>query len=453
MSFFWRIFLSVSVIAIISVTTAIWAASRYLPTAQSERSHRIVVQMTRLTAIQLRSQLAINPVGAGMRLASDHALEFPPFLTLYVLDRDGKDVLARPVPEAVVEAIKHFDPSSPDAEESASTKNRQRITVATAGLDGYAVIGVEGFLPLRNVVLLPGGRTLLTGLTIAGMLLASFLLSRFIVLPVRRLQLAEQKVAAGDLSVRVAHTLAGRTDEIALLARDFDHMTERVETLLESQQRILRDVSHELRTPLARLQALLSIAGQSSEASDPVHIDRMERELKRLDDLIGEILSLSRLESQTTIARHPTDIVDLVQNIVNDAGFEGQTEQKSVRLRAPTQLIMLLDSGLIERAIENVVRNALKFTAFATVIDVQIVRDDAAVRIVVEDEGPGIPEATTDAIFEPFFRVSDARSTQNGSSGIGLAIADRSVRLHGGVISARNRESGGLRVEIVLPYQ
>ena len=450
MSFFWRIFLSLSALAVISVSVAIWAASRKLPPAQGELSYRIPDQMTRLIANELQRQLAIDPDGAVARLARDQTLDFPPFLTLYILNAYDEDVLARPVPDAVREAVTH---SHTDTQVRVSISNHQRISVATAGLHGNAVVGVEGFLPLREVVRRPGGRTLLAVLTIAGMLLVSFLLSRFIVLPVRRLQLAEQKVAAGDLSVRVAHTLAGRTDEIAHLARDFDHMTERVETLVESQKRMLRDVSHELRTPLARLQALLSIARQSSGAPGAGQIDRMETELERLNDLIGEILSLSRLESRTAITRHPTDIVELVQNIINDAGIEGQAELKRTKLYAPERLIMFVDSGLIERAIENVIRNALKYTAHATTVEVRILQEDTVVRVVVDDEGPGIPETAKEAIFEPFFRVSDARSTQEGSGGIGLAIADRSIRLHGGAICASNRESGGLRIEIVLPLR
>jgi two-component system sensor histidine kinase CpxA len=258
-------------------------------------------------------------------------------------------------------------------------------------------------------------------------------------------------VAAGDLSVRVAHTVGNRTDEIAELAHDFDAMTERVEALLQSQQRLMRDVSHELRSPLARLQALLSIARQNEGAVAAAHIDRMEVELERLDELIGEILAYARLEALEEPARHPTDIVDLLQNIVDDATLEGQSDGQDVRLEAPDRCVIEVDSSLIQSAVENVVRNALRYTARGTVIDVRATVMADGVHIVVDDRGPGVPPEAMSQLFEPFYRVENGRDTASGTGGIGLAIAMRGVRLHGGTIAAREREGGGLSVEMILP--
>jgi two-component system sensor histidine kinase CpxA len=312
-------------------------------------------------------------------------------------------------------------------------------------------MGYESFLPARRLLFRPGGRGLLVAFWLVVGAAVSLILARFIVVPVRRLQSAEQKVAAGDMSVRVAHTVGKRTDDIARLARDFDVMTERVDTLMQSQQRLMRDVSHELRSPLARLQALLSIARQKADAENTEQIDRMESELERLDELIGEILAFSRLAAQETLARHPTDIVDLVQNIVDDAIIEAQTASKQIHLQGPERCVIDLDSGLIQSAVENVIRNALRYTAQGIAADVVIAEETQRVRIVVDDRGPGIPEEAIDKIFEPFYRVEGSKSIHAGSGGIGLAIAKRSIELHGGTITARNREEGGLRIEIVLP--
>jgi two-component system sensor histidine kinase CpxA len=279
----------------------------------------------------------------------------------------------------------------------------------------------------------------------------SFILARFIVVPVRRLRLAEQQVAAGDLSVRVAHTVGKRTDDIARLARDFDVMTERVDTLMQSQQRLMRDVSHELRSPLARLQALLSIARQKADAEHAEQIDRMEVELERLDALIGQILVFSRLEIQDAVVRRPTDIVDLARNIVDDASIEAQVAEKHIQISGPERCVIDLDSGLVQSALENVLRNALRYTPPGTAVDVSISEGTHDIRVVVDDHGPGIPVDALESVFEPFYRVAAAEQSHSSGGGIGLAIAKRGIELHQGGITAENREGGGLRIEIVLP--
>lgn len=364
-----------------------------------------------------------------------------------MLDPGGEDVLGRVLPGAVARYVEsRGNPSG-----VAMAQGSSNLHVRGDGLDGYLIVGHEGYFPVGRKLMKPGIRWLLLAFALLASAAVSLMLTRFIVLPVRRLQLAGQQVAAGDLSVRVAHTVGNRTDDIARLAQDFDVMTERVDQLLQSQQRLMRDVSHELRSPLARRQALLSIARQQAGDTGVPQIDRMETEIERLDELIGEILTYSRLEAQDHITRHATDIVDLVQNIVHDAELEGQEADKQIRLDAPASLLLELDSGLIQRAVENVIRNALKYTGEGTMITVRILSESDGIRITVDDQGPGVPPNAIGQIFEPFYRVSDSRSTQSGSGGIGLAIAERSIRLHGGSMTARNRDGGGLRIEMVLP--
>lgn len=447
MSFFWRIFLSAWAIMLVTAAATFWAAG-WLPGGEDEANQpSISEQMSDLIANELRRLIAANPATAASILVERRALDYAPILTIYVIDSDGNDILGRELPSAVATVVGQLaDPKAGVAELEMS-----KLHVRASDIGGYIVVGEEGYYPLGQVLMRKGGRGLLLLIMVLVSAAFSYLLARFIVLPVRRLQLAGQRVADGDLTARVAPSVGNRTDEIARLAHDFDVMTERVDGLLKSQQRLMRDVSHELRSPLARLQALLSIARQSADRPGPDRIDRMEKELERLDALIGEILAYSRLEARTGITQHPTDIVDLVQNIVDDASLEGQAMGKQIQISGPEQCVIELDGGLIQSAVENVIRNALKYTAENTAVEVNIIDQKNGVRIVIDDHGPGIPEEVIDQIFDPFFRVGEARGTYSGFGGIGLAIAERSVRLHGGTVTARNRDGAGLRVEIDIP--
>lgn len=447
MRFFWRIFLSAWIIILLATVLTVWA-SGWLPEAGNGSSGAAAVdRLMTLVARDLRRQLATDPTGAADVITRDYALDLYPLLQIYVLGPDGRDVHGRELPEDVADAVRTRAGSA----DAALAPLARHLHLREDGLGGYLVVGREGRFPLRGVVTRREGRALLLTLLLLVSAAVSLALARFIVLPVRRLQLAEQKVAGGDLTVRVAHTVGNRTDDIARLARDFDVMTERVDALLQSRHRLLRDVSHELRSPLARLQALLSIARQRTDPTETGQIDRMETELERLDELIGEILTYSRLEAQEDVSRRPTDIVDLVQNIVDDASLEGQASAKELNLLGPARCVIDVDSGLVQRAVENVVRNALKYTGEGTSVDVRIFDDARFVRILIDDHGPGVPQEALGKIFEPFYRVEDSRGTRAGSGGIGLAIAERGIRLHGGTIAAHNREGGGLRIEIALP--
>ncbi|MEE4384371.1 MAG: ATP-binding protein [Pseudomonadales bacterium] len=394
-------------------------------------------------ARDLADRLAGQPeedAGAMADLVTDAYLsDFEPLFDVYVLTPGGDDLLGRAVPGEVGPLLQHGTPSRP-------TLATARIPVVSEGPHGYAV-AVQ--LRLNRIAFPLIAVRAFAFLAISA--IGALLLARFVVQPVLRLQQAGRRVAAGDLSVRVAHTLGRRSDEIAVLARDFDSMTERIESLLTSQQRLMRDVSHELRSPLARLQALLSLAGQDDREVDAAFVERMEGELERLDALIGQILVYSRLEARAEIVRAPTDIADLVRNIAEDASLEGVVDEKRVLVEAPSSAVVAADSGLLQSALENVIRNAVHFTPPRTVVHVVVEADDDAVSVRVEDLGPGVPEAERTRIFEPFHRIAGARQGAGDGGGVGLAIAARSIRLHGGSIVARNRTSGGLCVDVRLP--
>ncbi|MDA8239699.1 MAG: ATP-binding protein [Nitrospiraceae bacterium] len=233
-------------------------------------------------------------------------------------------------------------------------------------------------------------------------------------------------------------------------------MASRIGTLLDGQQRLLRDISHELRSPLARLNVALELARQRSgpEAAKP--LDRIEREAERLNQLIGELVTLTLLESGAEkIEKMRVDLSHLVQDVVDDANFEAQDSNRSVEIVSSEKIAVTGSEELLRRAVENVVRNAVRYTDEGTAVEVGLFcrqeRGRTAAVIRVRDHGRGVPEAALTQLFRPFYRVADARDRQTGGTGIGLAITERAVNLHGGTVKASNDPAGGLVVEIELP--
>jgi two-component system sensor histidine kinase CpxA len=285
--------------------------------------------------------------------------------------------------------------------------------------------------------------------------LICLLLSRYLTLPLERLRRTTQRFAAGDLSQRVAPTLGRRRDEIADLAIAFDRMAERLEKVFGAQRQLLRDASHELRSPLARLQAALGLARQRGAGAAAKELDRIERETERLNELIGRLLSLSRLEAGVdSAALEPVNLQELLHMLADDARFEAEAHGCRVELHAPGAATVMANPLWLHSALENVVRNAVRYTHAGTAIEITL-RDDPErprwVAVQVRDHGPGVPESDLARLFEPFVRVGEARDRASGGYGLGLAIAERAVRLFGGEIAARNEPGGGLSVVIRLP--
>jgi len=274
--------------------------------------------------------------------------------------------------------------------------------------------------------------------------------------PIRRLRTAAQRLASGDLSARVGESGGNSGDEVADLGRDLDRMAEQIETLIESQKRLVRDVSHELRSPLARFNVALGLARQHCSSAADTYFDRIERDAERLNELIGELLTLTLLESGTEqLVREPLSLDVLVAKVAQDARFEAESRGKYVSVIVCEVLEVNGNSELLRRALENVVRNAVRYTGEGNAVEIALrrVHEEGSVYalISVRDFGPGVPEEALTKLFVPFYRVAEARDRQSGGTGIGLAITDRAVRLHGGTVSARNATGGGLLIEIRLP--
>ena len=318
------------------------------------------------------------------------------------------------------------------------------------------------------------------GITIAVITsgLMCYLLAWSLTNPVTRLRKAAQSLAAGDLSARTGAPASGRRDELAELMRDFDRMAERIEGLVDSQSRLLKDVSHELRSPLARLSVALGLARQkaSPEIAPELagSLNRIELEADRLNQLIQRLLTISRLESRTDgLRKTRLSLRELVEQVAHDAEYETPGRGCRVTALANTlanttantlantpadaadEFMVEADPDLLRSAVENVVRNATRYTAEGTTVEVRLERqrtahgDELVVRVL--DSGPGVPEEALEKIFEPFYRLDDARNRQTGGAGLGLSIADRAVRLHGGQLRASNRNEGGLEIEIRIP--
>lgn len=282
--------------------------------------------------------------------------------------------------------------------------------------------------------------------------LSSLILAWMFSRPLRDLTRSTRRFADGDLETRVDQRIAGRRDAIGELGREFNHMAGQVAHLLDSHKQLLRDVSHELRSPLARMQVALSLLEQRSEGKPSKEHERIGLEIDRLNALIGQIITLSRLDSgERKLDPSPIDLTGLINVLVEDVRFEHLNDGRQVRCEMPEELVITGDGDKLHSAIENVLRNAMNYTGENTTVTVTLQQQDDSVCLTICDQGPGVPDAALGRIFDAFYRTQAARESTNGGSGVGLAISRLVVEMHGGRISAANREQGGLCVTIELP--
>src|SRR5215469_4462975 len=374
----------------------------------------------------------------------------------YLFDERMEEVSRRPAPDWAMRVaaggprIPHdgfLFPAPPVQRDSrASSDGKHRYTVVLGLPPGPRVfIGPRG-VPLTGLII---------GLITSG--LVCYLLSWYLTKPIVRLRTAARQLAAGDLTARTGAPANTRRDEVAGLMRDFDRMAERIETLLKAQSRLLNDISHELRSPLARLNVALGLARQRAGVESADMLDRIEMEASRLNELIGRILTLARLEDgEQIVPQTPVPLDEIVISVTEDAEFEAQARHCHVRVSIPEgDWKVSGNASLLHSAVENVVRNAIRYTHEGTSIDVDLSSEAKAATqeavLRVSDSGPGVPPESLAKLFEPFYRLDDARGRQTGGVGLGLAITERAVRLHGGKVRALNRSGGGLVVEIRLP--
>lgn len=288
------------------------------------------------------------------------------------------------------------------------------------------------------------------GAAVLASLLFAALLAWYFARPIRELRQAFDAAASGDLAPRFTAKARAGGDELTTLGRDFDRMTGRLRALLDGQKNLLHDVSHELRSPLARLQAAIGLAHQQPEKA-AASMERIERESVRMDKLVGELLTLSRLEAGAFDApKQEFSIGELLDDIVQDAKFEAASNGREVQFSSSADGQVNGQPELLARAIENVIRNAIKHSPAGGKIEVETALDARFIRIHVMDNGPGVAQEDLGRIFQPFYRSSNTEKDVDGH-GLGLAIAQQVVQQHGGRIAAANRTGGGLCVELSLP--
>lgn len=268
--------------------------------------------------------------------------------------------------------------------------------------------------------------------------------------PIRVMRRAFGAMSAGRLDTRVRHLLRSRRDDIVDLGRDFDGMAHRLEELVAFRQSVLRDVSHELRSPLARMQTAIGLAQQNPDNMLET-LDRIESESLRLQAMLENMLTLTKIESGVQFApREEVDLVELLAGVARDARFEARARGCDLILRAQGSCVRPAHAELLHRAFENIVRNAVKYTAAGTCVEIAAVHVDSQLHVAITDRGPGVPTPDLERIFEPFYRVAQSGQHTPGF-GVGLAIARRAIEYHGGRITVANRQGAGLAVSVVLP--
>jgi two-component system sensor histidine kinase CpxA len=371
-------------------------------------------------------------------------------LHLYVFDSHGNQLIGRAAPAQVVSMVAR-DSQQPRTARAGDRLYASELEVLKDGTQVSVVAEFPDRHPPLFVRMAPRMAllALISGLVCYG-------LAKYLTIPLVALRHATHKLAEGDLSARAISPTRGGTDEISSLVADFNAMADQIESLVTLQNRLTTDISHELRSPLARLSVALEIARAKSGPQAAGALDRIETEADRLNELVGQILMLSRLESGNgPTAPDEIDVPELLQDVADDASFEATKKGCTVNLNVSAKCSMQGSRELLRRSLDNVLRNAIHYTASGSSIDVSLGCKNgelpALALIRIRDHGVGVPENELKNIFQPFHRVGGDRARQSGGAGLGLAIADRAVRLHHGTISARNAPDGGLIIEVALP--
>lgn len=281
--------------------------------------------------------------------------------------------------------------------------------------------------------------------------LGCYALARYLTSPIEKVRRATQKFAAGDLQTRVGAKIGGRRDELSGLANDFDEMAERIESLVTAEKRLTQDISHELRSPLARLNVALELARAKANPETSNLMQRIGTESSRLNEMISRLLVLSKLETGSeNFEKREVNLTKIFEQTIADADFEAKANNKSVKITDKDAVKIFGNETLLRSAIENVLRNAVRYTNDGTSVEVSLQKQNKKVVVSIRDYGAGVPEAELEKLFRPFYRVNTARDRKSGGIGLGLAIAERAVRAHDGAIEAENLPNG-LSVKISLP--
>lgn len=442
MTLFWKIFVSFSLAMTLTLVGAVFVSFRLAEQAfdqdRFESRGEVIGATSRVLAE--RGEHGLKEWLSGNRTLGQ--------TTLLVIKPNGEELLGRPVPERWLRYIR--ETSVPSSGDPANLRPR-RLVPRLIGADGseYNLVFSRPPPTLFGVLDWPSTQLAVLSIAIAAAALTALILARYLSSPIVELQHASRALAAGNLETRVGKPSDRRRDEVGALARDFDKMAEQIQALITAKETLLRDVSHELRSPMARIRVALALAERSAPAVTKAHLDRIEQETEKLDQLVGQIMMLTRLRTQTARQFVTLRVDELLDEIVANARFEHPNVD--LRLDAKSPGLVSGNAAELRSAIENVVRNALVYSTPPGRVDVTLQEADGFVVVRVADNGPGVAPENLARIFEPFFRTDASRDHQHRGEGIGLAITAGVMQHHEGSATARNRSEGGLEIVLELP--
>ncbi len=445
-----RIFLSFWLIIVITIGTAGVAGFLYA------ESMREAIESFEIGDSMLGASAALE--AGGRKGLTDWLKRNRPSraITIFVLDERGHDILDRRVPFGLTRVFRrhreHLRRHQFDDRDPRNLRRSRPQSLLVAADGSIYTFFVSPSRASHSVWTTADARWLLFAIALLVSGIVSYFLATAISRPVRKLRDATVALAGGDLDVRVAESVGKRRDELGMLGRDFDSMAENLQQASARQTELSRNISHELRSPLARMRVAVELARQKN--ADMPELERLDNETERLDGLIGQILSYTKLDASPDTDPEPTDLADLINEVVENVNYECKAEGidgVSVVAQIDASPVTLGHAGTMTSAIENIVRNAVHHSPPGSEVTIHLSKEDESALIEVRDGGPGVDEQDLHRLFEPFFRTRDSVASKNErGSGLGLAIAKRAVHINGGTISAQNHPDGGLLVRILL---
>ena len=458
-----RIFLSFWLMIVVTIIVAAAMGSYY-----AERA-RAAIETFEVSEAMLDASASLQRDGRDGLTAWLESLPGVTQALVYVLDRHGRDLLARPLPPPVKIAVRRFGGARSQrqpARRDFGNLRPARPFTELVGPDGH--VYTLFVLPPRGVVgrwLADRGRASLVVLALIVSAVVSYLLARAISMPIRRLRESATSIAEGDFSTRVTGRIGKRRDEIGLLARDFDRMAGELQRAAERQTELTRNVSHELRSPLARLRVALELARR--QAGELPELEKIDKETERLDELIGQILEFSRFDAKVREKHSRLDLGEVVASIVEDVRYEYTSGKHAIEVELQIDDTCTVDvyPSALNASIENILRNAAQHGRADGKIEVRVFAEGPDALVSVRDDGGGVAESELTRLFEPFYRASNRQDRGTGQetgqetglcqetgkgSGLGLAIASRAAAVNGGSITATN-QARGLCVTICIP--
>jgi two-component system sensor histidine kinase CpxA len=446
----WKIFISFWIVQALFFAIAALSYGTIGPQPPGLPAASGLVAFCARNAVKIYEQSGSAALDAYMQ-----ELQLSSGLQMFIVDSTGSQISTRPIPKEEVILLKRVLQSGKlEYGDGGAGLILAQPVVRNDEASYVAAVILPLDIPGTGPPTRHPFRDLALGALISGVV--CFILARYLTAPIGRLRVAARQISKGDLTARASKPQDKRGDEIGQLVGDFDQMAAHLESLVHAQKRLISDVSHELRSPLTRINLALELIRKVDHPGVATAIQRLERETDRLNEMIGKLLVLSRVEAEGRIVeKADVQLEVLLVEVVADADYEARNAQRRVLLREAESCRVFGNAEMLRSAFENVIRNAIRYTAIGSDVDVILsfhaTHEESVAQIKVRDHGPGVPSTSLEDLFRPFYRLDDSRERKTGGVGLGLAIAKQAVVLHGGNIVAENAPGGGLEVQIILP--